>query len=332
MAKGILVFAEQRDGALRKSGLEALSEGRRIADARSLPLTAALVGAKVEPLAAALAELGADRVLVVEDPRLALYVPGAYAAAVQACAKAADPEIVLLAASAMGKDLGPRAAARLGVSIAPDATKIEMGSDGAVRVTRPVYAGKAFVTLAGKTGSVQVVSLRPNNFAMGEKRPGRTCPVEKLAVAFEDKDFRAKVTSVQQTVSGTVDLTEAEIVVSGGRGLKGPENFPIVQALADALGGAMGASRAAVDAGWIDHQYQVGQTGKVVSPNLYIAAGISGAIQHLAGMTSSKVIVAINKDADAPIFNLADYGIVGDLFEVLPALTEEVKKLKASGS
>jgi electron transfer flavoprotein alpha subunit len=254
MAKGILVFAEQRDGALRKSGLEAVSEGRRLADARGVPLTAVLVGAKVESLAGPLAELGADKVLIVEDPRLALYAPAAYAAAVHASAKAADPEVLLLAASAMGKDLGPRAAARLGVSIAPDATKLEMGADGALRAIRPVYAGKAFVTLAGKAGTVQIVSLRPNNFAAGEKKAGRTCPVEKVSVAFDEKDFRAKVTAVKQTVTGSVDLTEAEIVVSGGRGLMGPENFPIVQALADALGGAMGASRAAVDAGWIDHQ------------------------------------------------------------------------------
>jgi electron transfer flavoprotein alpha subunit len=228
--------------------------------------------------------------------------------------------VVLVPFTAMGRDLAPRVAARTGAGLVSDCVALSV-KDGRLEARRPVYAGKAYATVRWE-GETQIASLRPNVFAMGTADPAHTAEVRKGTV---DTTARAKVTAVHATASGKVELTEAQIIVSGGRGLKGPENFHLVESLAGAFGAAVGASRAVVDAGWVDHQYQVGQTGKTVSPTLYVACGISGAIQHLAGMSSSKFIVAINKDPDAPIFKVANYGIVGDLFVLLPKLTEAAK-------
>jgi len=221
--------------------------------------------------------------------------------------------------------VAPRVAARVGAGLVSDVVKLEV-KDGKLEARRPVYAGKALATVRWE-GEPQMATLRPNVFALGTPEASR--PFETVTGTADVSTRRARVQSVQAAGAGKVELTEAQIIVSGGRGLKGPENFHLVEELASALGAAVGASRAVVDAGWVDHQMQVGQTGKTVSPTLYVAAGISGAIQHLAGMSSSKVIVAINKDADAPIFKVADYGIVGDVFEVLPKLSAAAKELRS---
>jgi electron transfer flavoprotein alpha subunit len=234
----------------------------------------------------------------------------------------------MMPASAMGRDLSARVAARLNAGLAADCTAVMAGGAGSIRAVRPVYSGKAIATLAFKAGSTIVLTLRPNVFA-ADDGAGGSAEITPLAVAFEPSDDSVRATEVKLPETVELDVAEADIVVSGGRAMQGAENFKHIRALAEALGGAVGASRAAVDAGWIDHRYQVGQTGKVVSPKLYIACGISGAIQHLAGMSSSKVIVAINKDAEAPIFKIADYGVVGDLYAVIPALVEEIGRLNA---
>jgi electron transfer flavoprotein alpha subunit len=232
--------------------------------------------------------------------------------------------VVLLGATPQGQDLAARVAARLGLGLASDCTAFEVATDGRLIITRPIYGGRAIATVIEKT-TPQMVTVRPNVMMPLEPDTSRTAPVEKLAV--ETGDIRAKVIDlIQESGRQQVGLSEAEIIVSGGRGLKGPENFCLLEELADVLGAAVGASRAAVDAGWIDHSHQVGQTGRTVTPNLYIACGISGAAQHLAGMKTARYIVAINRDPDAPIFRVADYGIVGDLFEVVPILTAELKK------
>ena len=232
---------------------------------------------------------------------------------------------VLIPYTAMGKDVAPRVAARVGAGLVSDVVNLEV-KDGKLEARRPVYAGKALATVRWE-GEPQMATLRPNVFALGTAEAARK--YDTVTGTADVSTRRARVQSVQAAGAGKVELTEAQIIVSGGRGLKGPENFHLVEELANALGAAVGASRAVVDAGWVDHQMQVGQTGKTVSPTLYVAAGISGAIQHLAGMSSSKVIVAINKDADAPIFKVADYGIVGDVFEVLPKLSAAAKELRS---
>jgi electron transfer flavoprotein alpha subunit len=325
---GVLVFAEQRDGKLKKPALEAVSEGRRQADALGADLSVLLVGQDVAALAADVTRLGADRVFTVADSRLALYAPAAWTRAAAEAVKSSDPELVVMAATAMGRDLAARLAARLGSGLAADCTALTAARDG-ITAKRPVYSGKAIATMTF-TGRPAIATLRPNVFPVAASpKPGKGS-AEALAVPFTDADFRARAVSVEAAQGTTLDVAEASIIVSGGRAMQGPENFKYIRMLAEALGGAVGASRAAVDAGWIDHQHQVGQTGKVVSPTLYIACGISGAIQHLAGMSSSKVIVAINKDGDAPIFKIADYGIVGDLYQIIPAMVEEIRKVKGS--
>jgi electron transfer flavoprotein alpha subunit len=316
---GILVFIEQRNSEIRKASLQALSEARRQAGG---DVAAVLVGSGVRDAAAGLGAWGAAKVFVADDPTLALYSAEGYCEAIVRAAEAVSPEAVLLAGTAMGRDLAPRFAARLGVGALADAVGLERDGDHFV-ARRPVYSGKAFATVDTGGHSPQVITLRPNVFAAEEVGGS----AEVVTLDGLSLTIRAVVKELVDTGGGELDVAEADIIVSGGRGLKGPENFALIRDLANALGGAVGASRAAVDAGWIPHKHQVGQTGKVVSPSLYIAAGISGAIQHLAGMSSSKVIVAINKDPDAPIFKIADYGIVGDLFQVIPPMVEEVKKL-----
>lgn len=319
----ILAFAEQRDGKLKKNAYEVIRAARTVADQTNGRVIALLVGHVVKALGSELGGYGAHSVLAVEDPRLARYSTTAYAKVIAQVAGNVKADAVFLAATAMGKDLSPRVAVKLQAGLAVDCTALKV-EGGTIIASRPVFAGKAITDVAITT-PVKVFSLRPNVFTAGASN-GTQAPVENFSVALSDDDFSAVVKEVTQA-TGKLDVAEADIIVSGGRGLKGPENFHIIEELAAALGGAVGASRAVVDAGWRPHDEQVGQTGKTVSPSLYIAVGISGAIQHLAGMSSSKYIVAINKDKDAPIFQVADYGIVGDAFEVVPALTKEVRKL-----
>ncbi len=316
---GILVFVEQRNGVIRQASLQAISEAHRQAGG---DVAAVLVGSGIGDAAAGLGAFGAAKVFVADDPNLARYSSEGYGEAVAKAVESAAPDAVFFAGTAMGRDLAPRVAAKLGVGALADVIALTKDGDQFV-ARRPVYSGKAFATVDSAGVKPQVISLRPNVFA-AEQTGGSA---EVVALDGLSLAIRAVVKELVDTGGGEIDVAEADIIVSGGRGLKGPENFALIRELANALGGAVGASRAAVDAGWIAHKHQVGQTGKVVSPSLYIAAGISGAIQHLAGMSSSKIIVAINKDPDAPIFKIADYGIVGDLFDVIPPMVEEVKKL-----
>ena len=321
----VLAVLEQRDGALRNVSQEVVTGARRLADALGGTVEALVLGAGSVKGVDRLGGFGADKVVTVTNAAFGTYAPEAQSEVIADRVKAGGYRAVVFAASATGKDLAPRVAARLGVALAQDITDLAVeGGGGAVTVIRPVYAGKALLKLK-LTGRVAVLSLRPNVFTPVQ-RP-RAGAAESAAVTVAAG--RVVVKQIKAAPGGALDVAEAPIVVSGGRGLKEPANFKLLEALAQALGGraAVGASRAVVDAGWRPHADQVGQTGKTVSPTLYVAVGISGAIQHLAGMRTSGVIVAINKDKDAPIFKVADYGIVGDLFEVVPRLTEEIRKL-----
>lgn len=325
MAQGVWTIAEQRDGEIRKITYEVVSEGRRLADALGQELTVVLLGSNIKDKAAELGHYGADKVQVADDPELGKYTTGAYASVISQLIKADDPAVLILGASVQGKDLSARLAARLDVGMAQDCTVFTI-EDGNLVATRPIYAGKAYAKVSFENSSPQMATARPNVMSVAEPDTSRSAEVIDAEFTLEENDIRTKLVEEVKDESGKIDLTEADKIVSGGRGMKGPENYNILEELAQVLGGTVGASRSAVDAGWRPHSDQVGQTGKVVSPNLYIACGISGAIQHLAGMSTSKVIVAINKDEDAPIFQKADYGVVADLFDVVPALTEEVKK------
>jgi len=319
----VLAVAEQRDGALRKVSSEVVTGARRLADALAARVDALVVATSPVQGADQLGGFGADKVITLTNPAFGRYAPEGYARVIADRARAGGYRAVLFAASAGGRDLAPRVAARLGVALTQDITDLAF-EGGAVTVIHPVYAGKALLKLK-LTATPAVVSLRPNVFTPVQRPKAGTAEIVAVDVAAG----RVVVTGVKAAAAGALDVAEASIVISGGRGLKEPANFKVLEALAAAFGGraAVGASRAVVDAGWRPHADQVGQTGKTVSPTLYIAVGISGAIQHLAGMRTSKVIVAINKDKDAPIFKVADYGVVGDLFEVVPRLTEEIRKL-----
>jgi len=321
----ILVFAEQREGKLKSYALEAISEGSRLAGKAGGSLSVCVLGSNLADLSTTISRYGADKILMADDPGLAVYSPGAYAKLLQDALQISAAEVVLLSSSAMGREVSALLAAKLNASLLSDVVATVWEGDHLV-VTRPVYAGKAFLKVAAKKAPV-IVTLRPNVFAAEEKSGSGA--IENLTVAVSDADARVTVTETSMKASSRPELTEASIIVSGGRGMGGPENYKIIEELADTLGAAVGASRAAVDAGWRPHADQVGQTGKTVSPNLYIACGISGAIQHLAGMNSSKCIVAINTDPEAPIFKIANYGIVADLFDVVPALNAAAKDLLA---
>jgi electron transfer flavoprotein alpha subunit len=321
----ILTFAEQRDGKLRRASLETVSEARRLAGALGATVAAVVIGPGGDALADELAAHGADSVHVFDDAGFAAYATEAYARALAQAVSEAKAGVVLVPFTAMGKDLAPRVAAKLGAGLASDCVALSV-KDGRLSARRPTYAGKAYATVEW-AGEPRIATLRPNVFPLAAPDASRKAQVVKSTA---DASARAKVTAVKASAAGKLQLTEAQVIVSGGRGLKGPEHFHLVEELAEALGAATGASRAVVDAGWVDHAMQVGQTGKTVSPTLYVACGISGAIQHLAGMSSSKYIVAINKDPDAPIFKVANYGLLGDVFEILPKLTEAAKAHKAS--
>ena len=319
----VLAVLEQRGGVLKRVSHEVLAAGRAIADVSGGEVHALAIGGSSLSVDG-LGSFGADRVTLVADDSADLYQPELYSGTAVDAAKAGDYSAVLVSATAMGRDLAPRIAAKLDCPLAADVTDIS--SDGGIVVTRPAYSGKAIYSIK-VTAPLAVVSLRPNAFAPVDGSQAGS--VEAGSVAEGVRDARATTKEIKQPERQAQDVAEASIVVSGGRGLKEPEKFSLVEDLAEALGGAVGASRAVVDAGWRPHSEQVGQTGKTVSPSLYVAVGISGAVQHLAGMRTAKVIVAINKDPDAPIFKVADYGIVGDLFEIVPRLTDEIRALKA---
>lgn len=314
---GVLVFTEIKDGKLKKASREALSIGRKLAEAAGGDLVAFATDAAAAEEAG---RYGAKKVYVAAIPA---YTTEAYTAALAQVVNDVQPAVLLLAGTSNGRDLAPRVAARVNAGVASDVDRLEW-TGGKLRARRPVYSGKAFATVE-VSSTPAVATTRPNAFPAEEAGGGAAEVVNVTA----DTTDRVKVVDTKTPEAGEMSIAEADIIVSGGRGLKEADNFKYIRDLAHAIGGAVGASRAVVDAGWIDHQHQVGQTGRVVSPNLYIAAGVSGAIQHLAGMSSSKHIVAINKDPEAPIFRVADLGVVGDLFTILPALTEEVKKAKA---
>jgi electron transfer flavoprotein alpha subunit len=324
----ILAYIEHRNGELKKNAFEVLTAARNLANQNGGNVIALLVGESVASLASELAPYGASDVIVVEDARLGQYSSGAVASAIAQVATAEGADVVLLSNTAHGKDLAPRAAVKLEAGLAPDVVALDV-VDGDLHATRPVYAGKALVDVKVNT-PVKVFSLRPNVFTPSKASEGGSAATRTAEVSFSDADFATKVVETRLN-TGKKDVVEADVVVSGGRGLKGPEHFHLVEELAEAFDGAVGASRAVVDAGWRPHSEQVGQTGKTVSPSLYVACGISGAVQHLAGMSSSKYIVAVNKDKDAPIFSVADYGIIGDAFEVLPQMISEVKKVRGNG-
>ncbi len=325
MAKGVWIVAEQRDGAFRKISFELASTARKLADQLGEEVCAVLCGSGIEGIAGQLGKYGVDKVFVADHPSLEPYTTDAHALAVAKAVKENDPAILLLGASTQGKDLSGRLTGKLATGLATDCTDVKI-ADGRLLAVRPMYAGKCFGEVA-VSSFPQMATLRPNVFAVAENP--KAAAVVKFDPGLDAGQLKTKVLEVQKDTSGKVDLTEANIIVSGGRGMKGPEGYAILEELAAVLGATVGASRAAVDAGWRPQADQVGQTGKVVSPNLYIACGISGAIQHLAGMSSSKFIVAINKDAEAPIFAKADYGVVDDLFKVVPEFTKECRKLLA---
>ena len=321
----ILAYIEVRDNRIKKASLEALSEAARLAAELKTDTGAVVLGTEKDGLAGELAACGASKIYLLENPALDRYSTKNYAAALADLVKKTGPSAVFFSATSMGKDLSPRLAARLGVGVASECTQVGV-KDGQLEFTRPIFAGKALLTF-GLTSSPQVVSLRPNVFPLTEKAGAGE--VIQEAVEVPDSPAAGRVSEILQERGGEIDVSEADIIISGGRGMKGPENFALLREVSELIPrSAVGASRSAVDSGWIGHQHQVGQTGKTVSPNLYMAFGISGAIQHLAGMSSSKVIVAVNKDPDAPIFKVADFGVVGDLFQVIPPLKEELKRLR----
>lgn len=318
--KQIFVILEQRNGTIKKSSFEAVTKSLELAAYTGAVVKGIVCGDAITNLHQA-GNFGLSQLIHLKSPVFAMYTASGYKAAILSVLRTDNPELVICANTAMGKDMAPRLAVQLKSGLLMDCTGISV-VEGKLHAEKPIYAGKARQAL-WTSASVNIATLRPNVFKPIENPVD--CVVEIREIS--EPDLRAKVTEFKKA-GEKLDVAEADIIVSGGRGMKGPEHFTLIEALANELGAAVGASRAVVDAGWRPHGEQVGQTGKTVSPSLYIACGISGAIQHLAGMSSSKFIVAINKDIDAPIFAIADYGINGDVFEVLPVFTEEVKKLK----
>lgn len=321
MQRKVLVLGEARDGTLRKVSAEATAAARMIADGGEV--VGLLVGYGVQPLAQEMIQYGVDRVVVVEHEHLKAYTLDGYSQAILQVIQEERPDGIVFGHTGRGRELSPKLAARLGMGLVSDVTQVEVMGEKIV-FTRPIFSGKAFEKVSIPDGPV-FFTIRPNNIEAIPKNETRTGQITVLPA--EIKGIRTIVKEIVRKTSQGVDLSEANIIVSGGRGVKGKEGFQLLRELADVLGAAVGASRGACDAGYCDYSLQIGQTGKVVTPDLYIACGISGAIQHLAGMSNSKVIVAINKDPEANIFSVADYGIVGDLFEVVPLLTEELKKV-----
>jgi len=321
MSKKVLIVSEVRDGQLRNVSFEAISAGKAVANGGEV--IGAILGEDINHLANSLLHYGVDRVVAVNHADLKSYTTDAYQQALLQVIDSESPEGIIIGHTALGKDLSPRIALKLNSGLISDAVALEQDGEDVVFI-RPIFSGKAFEKKKVKEGIV-FATIRPNNIAPLEKDETRTGEITNITV--DIRDLRTVIKDVVRKATGGVDLSEAKVIVSGGRGVKNKEGFKPLQELADVLGGAVGASRGACDADYCDYSLQIGQTGKVVTPDLYFAVGISGAIQHLAGMSNSKVIVAINKDPEAPIFEVADYGIVGDLFEIVPILTEELKNV-----
>ena len=329
--KDLWVFVEtNEDGTAKNVGIELLTPGKMMAGKQGGALVAVVIGSNVDAAVQAASEHGADKVIVVDGPEYAHYTTDAYAIALCTLVEKYGPTSMLIGATNNGRDLGPRVSCRLKTGLTADCTGLDIDEEsGNVAWTRPAFGGNLMATILCPDHRPQIGTVRPGVFKKSDA-VAAAAEIIKEDIHVDAKDIRTQVLELIKEADGeNVDLEGAEIIVSGGRGVGGPEGFEPIKALADVLGATVGASRAAVDAGWIAHAHQVGQTGKTVGPKLYIACGISGAIQHLAGMSGSDCIVAINKDPEAPIFDVADYGVVGNLFEVLPVLTEEIKKARA---
>lgn len=337
--KGVFVFAQQVDGVINNVALELTSEATKLAAALNTEVTAVLLGKDVKGLADELAAYGADRVLVVDDPALETYTTEPYAHAMDEIIKQYKPDIVLYGATAIGRDLAPRVSARVATGLTADCTVLEIGEfknalgnvnkgyEGKMflNATRPAFGGNLMATIVCPDNKPQMATVRPGVMQKIEPKEGAKANVEEVKVDFTKNNKYVEVLDVVKAVKDKVDISEAKILVSGGRGVGSAENFKLLEDLADAIGGEVSASRACVDAGWVPKDIQVGQTGKTVRPQVYFAIGISGAIQHAAGMEESDIIIAINKDESAPIFSIADYGVVGDLNKIVPLLTESIK-------
>ncbi len=341
--KGVYVFAQQVDNVINSIAFELIGKGKDLAEALGTEVTAVLVGSNVESLADELAEYGADRVIVVDDPELKEYRTEPYAHALASVVNQYKPEILLVGATAIGRDLGPRVSARVHTGLTADCTQLEIGDfpinplpgkeqkHNQLLMTRPAFGGNTIATIACPDFRPQMATVRPGVMQKREKKAGVKANVEKFNPGFTPDSKYVEILEIVKAVTDTVDIMDAKILVSGGRGVGSAENFKLLEELAEVLGGTVSCSRAVVDAGWKSKELQVGQTGKTVRPHVYFAVGISGAIQHIAGMEEADIIVAINKDETAPIFSVADYGLVGDLNKILPVLTEQLKAAKAAG-
>ena len=340
--KGVFVFAQQVDNKLNSIALELVGKGKDLAKDLNTEVTAVLVGSNVKELCTELAEYGADRVIVVDDPELKEYRTEPYAHALSEVINKYKPEIMLVGATAIGRDLGPRVSARVHTGLTADCTLLEIGDfpinpipgreqlHNQLLMTRPAFGGNTIATIACPNFRPQMATVRPGVMQKAERVVGAQAVIEEFNPGFVPNDKYVEILEVVKAVSDVEDIMDAKILVSGGRGVGSAENFKLLEDLADALGGTVSCSRAVVDSGWKSKDLQVGQTGKTVRPQVYFAIGISGAIQHLAGMEESDIIVAINKDESAPIFDVADYGVVGDLNKIVPMLTEKIKEAKAA--
>ncbi len=327
--EGIMVFGEVRNKKLSNVALELISKARELANQIKTSVITVILGEKIEDLAGDAVAYGSDKVILADDPVLKEYRCDSYAKVMTDVINKEKPEIVLLGATSIGRALAARIAVRINTGLTADCTGLDFDMERRILLqTRPAFGGNLMATIECPYRRPQMSTVRPKVMKIGKKDEKRKGEIIKYKAGINEADIRTKILKIVNQSQGEINLEEAEIIVSGGRGIHKPENFSLIKELAETLGAAVGASRATVDAGWIEAHHQVGQTGKTVAPKLYIACGISGAIQHLAGMQTSDIIIAINKDSDAPIFNVATYGIVGDLFEVIPALIKEIKKVK----
>ena len=329
--KGVFVFVQQVDGVIMNVSYELIGKGKELAATLGAEVTAVLLGSKVDALPASLARYGADRVIVVDDPALETYMTEPYTMALTAVVNHYKPDIMLYGATAIGRDLAPRVSARVHTGLTADCTGLDIQEEtNHLLMTRPAFGGNVMATIVCREHRPQMATVRPGVFQRLAPLEGAACPVEAFPVSGLAEGQNVEILEIIKKVSAKMDIQDAKVLVSGGRGMGGPEYFKILEDLAQALNGTVSSSRACVDAGWVEKDLQVGQTGKTVRPNLYIACGISGAIQHLAGMEESDVIIAINKDPSAPIFGVADFGVVGDVHKIVPLLTEKVKAAHAA--
>lgn len=330
--KNVYVFVEQREGVIQNVGLELLGKARELADALNEKVYAMLLGHDLTTQAQECIAYGADTVLRVDAPELATYVTEPYAQAIYQIIRDNKPSIVLIGATTIGRDLGPRLSARVETGLTADCTGLEISEDRDLLMTRPAFGGNLMATIICKEHRPQMSTVRPGVMRMGQRDENRKGTIEDVKINFDKSKFRVRVLETVKQTKNLVDITEAHVLISGGRGVGNAEGFDMLRAMANTIGAEVSASRAMVDAGVLGHERQVGQTGKTVRPDLYFAMGISGAIQHLAGMEESDYIIAINKDPDAPIFNVADVGIVGDLFQIVPKLAEKIKEDRAKSA